>query len=601
MHRSVRAGLCAVALLLASGPGQVASAASQGPSGAGTADEQLDEPSSEEGAEDERLDDADGDLEGDDEGGPQGDGLVEADEEPDDDPDEDDQEPGSDPYRGVQWNLDAIGIDEAWEATTGSPQVTVGLIDTGVQPDHEDLAGQLWTSSTGAHGFDHQRNTTDIYRRADVDWHGTAIAGVVAAIRGNEVGIAGVAPDVRVMVQRIHESPGFSSSPSGSSYAIAARGVNRAVADGADVLLLPWGGPHPSDSALFDALAAAPVPVVVAAGNDGQDLSAPGADVYPAMWQLPNLVTVAASDEEDRLSTHRDFPSNFGQDRVQLAAPGVRIWAPRSGGGTGRFSGTSFAAPHVAAALALGVSVFPQASPSALIDAVTRTARPSGDLQGKVTSGGVLDVPAFLEGLARPACEGFTSAPFDDVQAGSAHAANVACVAAFEVVQGIGDGRYAPAADVTRGQMATFLRRMLAAAGVEEPPPGGRAFHDTAGSVHEAAIEVVAAHGLAAGVGEGRFAPQAPVTRGQMATFLVRTYELVVGQELASDRDWFEDSAGTHERTIDVARDLGIARGTSPTRFSPGLDVSRGQMASFVARTLDAMARSDVALAAPDG
>jgi hypothetical protein len=106
-------------------------------------------------------------------------------------------------------------------------------------------------------------------------------------------------------------------------------------------------------------------------------------------------------------------------------------------------------------------------------------------------------------------------------------------------------------------------------------------------------IAALAATGLVSGVGGGQFAPDLPVTRGQMATFLVNAAEFILDTELTSELDWFDDVAGNiHEHSILVARDLGITLGTTePREFAPHRDMTREQMASFLARTMDALAR----------
>lgn len=506
-----------------------------------------------------------------------------------------------DPFRYLQWNLDRIGVPAAWEITRGDPDITIALIDTGVDPDHQDLDGALWTDPrTGANGFDHLRGSFSTYESADADWHGTAVAGVAVARTGDGYGIAGVAPEVRLMVHRIYRSTARWRAPNQTSYAIAIQGIDAAVAAGADVLLLTWGGTTPNAD-LRRAIRESGVPVVVAAGNDGQDLSrSPSIRRYPAMYAESNMVTVAASDRDDGLLVTDQLATNYGVDHVDLAAPGEDIVSLSSGAGHVYVEGSSFAAPHVAGALALARSLRPNVGPADLVAALKRTVRPTSGLEGKVATGGVLDVPAFLEEVRSLVCtDAIPASDFVDVDRGSSHAGSIDCVVFHRIAQGVGGDRFAPTRQVTRGEMATMLVNTLEVAGYDLPTDPPSAFVDTAGTTHEAAIDVLAEVGIARGTGAGRYEPRRTVTRAQMATFVVGTFEAIVGRTLAPADDWFDDDDGsTHERQINVARDLGISMGTGrPRTYDPRGLITREQMASFLANALDALGAADVPVA----
>jgi hypothetical protein len=507
----------------------------------------------------------------------------------------------NDPLFSLQWYLEEIRAPEAWQYSTGTPQVTLAVIDTGVDAGHLDVWGSLWFDPrTGANGYDHLLGSTSTYVSPSEDWHGTAVAGIAIARTNDGRGMAGVAPRISLMVHRVYRSLQIGEPPSsGGSLARAAAAIDHAVADGAAVLLLSLGGPA-DDPALRDAIARAGVPVVVAAGNDRQDLSTVDASLYPAMYRFPNLVTVAASDRNGGLlGPGYTKGSNWGLRHVDLAAPGQDIVAPLAGGDDHLYTdGTSFAAPQVAAALALGRTLSPDATASELVGEVVRSARRTSSLQSRVTSGGVLDIAAFLEGMRRLACtSGVERGSFSDVPLEGAHAFNVDCIAWWGVAQGVDGTRFAPARPVTRGQMASFLARTLDTA-YERPQDPPSAFTDTAGHPHEAAIDAVAAAGIAQGQADGRFLPDDPVTRAQMASFVVRTLEHVLDVRPPADRPWFDDVAGSvHRDNIVRAREWGITLGTSdPRAFLPGRTITREQMASFVARTLDEIARDGTAM-----
>lgn len=504
-----------------------------------------------------------------------------------------------DPLRPFQWNLDRIRAPEAWGITQGDPDVTIAIIDTGVDPDHRDLAGALWTHPvTGAHGFDHVRGVRSTFVDAEQDWHGTAIAGIAAARADDGYGIAGVAPDASIMVHRIYASASATEPPTQTSYALASAAIRDAAAAGADVILLTWGGTTPN-AELATAIEDSGVPVVAAAGNDGQDLSdRPSVRRYPAMYRLPNLVTVAATDRDSQILDNGFVASNYGVRHVDIAAPGDGLLSITAGAEHGIYDGTSFAAPQVAGALALGRSLAPGVSTNELVAMLISTSRRHVSLRDQVTSGGVLDIVSFLRVVERPVCRAtIPPSSLPDLDRSSPHFNNISCVVWYGVSQGTGDG-FAANRTITRGETATLLVRLLDASGHELPEQPTTAFDDIAGTTHETSIRLLADLGLVAGVGDGAFAPHRPVTRAQMATLVVGVLQAMTEVELASDRDWFDDVDGNvHATSIAQAREAGITLGgAEPREFSPNLDITRAQMASFLARTMDATGRQGVTI-----
>jgi serine protease len=497
----------------------------------------------------------------------------------------------------LPWYLERIHAPEAWQRTRGADEVTIALVDTGVDPDRRELWSALWSHPERfSYGYDYLRDSWSTYEGPEHDWHGTAAAAVAAAREHPQSGTVGVAPGVRLMVMRVYRSTSFRAPPRYSgSFARTAQAIDQAVAWGADVVLLPLGGPS-DDPVLAATIREAGVPVVVAAGNDHLDLSSAGAAVYPASYRFPNLVTVAASAEDDRLLPPSAYTngSNWGLRHVDLAAPGDGILTVQAGSDHPWFvDGTSFAAPQVAGALALGRTLAPDATAAELVGELSRSVRRVPALASRVTAGGILDVAAFLDGLQRPAC---TSAVprgrFSDVPGDGAHAFNTDCIAWWGVAQGVDGTRFAPTRTVTRGQMASFLARTLEVAGARPSSPPS-AFTDTVGHPHEASIDAVAAAGIAQGRDDGRFLPDDPVTRAQMASFVVRTLETLLEVSMPTDRPWFDDiAASVHRDNILRAREHGVTLGTGdPRSFLPGRTITREQMASFVARTLDEVGR----------
>ncbi len=193
-------------------------------------------------------------------------------------------------------------------------------------------------------------------------------------------------------------------------------------------------------------------------------------------------------------------------------------------------------------------------------------------------------------------------AGFEDTD-GTVHEDAIDCVVWCDLAHGVSSSRYAPAAAVTRAQMATFLRNLVVAGGGDLPDNPPDAFGDDDGTVHEGAINQLAAAGLVAGTGQagsdGRptYRPDAVVTRAQMATFLVRTLRHLEGGDLPASTDYFGDDTGnTHQANINAAREAGIATGVTPDdRYAPGAAVTRAQMATFLARSLQRLVAAGTA------
>lgn len=176
--------------------------------------------------------------------------------------------------------------------------------------------------------------------------------------------------------------------------------------------------------------------------------------------------------------------------------------------------------------------------------------------------------------------------PFPDT-AGNQHEAAIACMAWRQVARGTDDGTYRPAAPVRRDQMASFLLRVLYLSGAAIPSEPPDAFDDDDGSIHEPAIDALAAMGVVAGRGQRTYAPAASVTRAQMATFIARALPQATGAEMANTTDFFgDDSGNTHERNINRLTEAAVAGGSVDGRYRPRDLVRRDQMASFLARSL---------------
>jgi WD40 repeat protein len=180
--------------------------------------------------------------------------------------------------------------------------------------------------------------------------------------------------------------------------------------------------------------------------------------------------------------------------------------------------------------------------------------------------------------------DGFQDVPNDNI-----HEDAVDCIVWWRVAKGRNPTTYAPAAPVTRGQMASFIAAEIRASGAALPD-GPDTFGDVAGSVHAAAINALAAAGIVHGRTDGTYRPDDAVTRGQMAKFLLGAFAARRGAVEPTSADYFADDGGTtHEQSINTAAAHGLTGGIGGNRYGPGTAVRRDQMASFLVRVLDVL------------
>lgn len=178
------------------------------------------------------------------------------------------------------------------------------------------------------------------------------------------------------------------------------------------------------------------------------------------------------------------------------------------------------------------------------------------------------------------------SAGFDD--ASGTHAASVDCAVWHSLASGRDADTYAPTMPVRRDQIATFLARLLERSGVELPTPSPQGFDDIDGNTHADAINQLAELSIIAGIDADTYGPARPMTRAQMASLLVRTYEHVTGDDLDRFPDQFSDDDGSsHELAIDRATFAGFTSGVTVSTYAPGASVRRDQMATFLVRVVD--------------
>ena len=500
--------------------------------------------------------------------------------------------PESEPFFHEQWGLENTGqtggvadadIDAigAWEVTKGAGAV-VAIIDSGIDPANVELDEQLWSNSdevpgdgqdNDANGYVDDVNGWDFFENGDNDpapegaggddAHGTLIAGIVAA-EVNGIGISGIAPEATIMNLRACDN-GFCDSFD------VLEAMVYAVDNGADIINLSFGAAIPKslgDPVLEDAMDYAlerGVLVVSAAGNTQPEDVPDDEIILPAEYPHANNVAVAASNRRDELA---DF-SYYSPD-IDIAAPGVGIV---STGLDGYYTvdGTSFSAPYVAGVAALLLAADPAMSYEESIDRIKGFADRPPAIGAKVESGRL--------NAERP-----LTRQFIDI-VGHVFEADVEWLADQGITRGCNppaSSRFCPDDDVTRGQMAAFIKRYL-----DLPPATEDHFVDDDMSLFEDDINRLAEAGITRGCNppnNDRFCPAGVVTRGQMAAFLVRAFDL--SDDGRGDL-FVDDDGSTFEHDIDILGTAGITKGCNPPdndRFCPDQPVTRGAMAAFLHR-----------------
>ncbi len=293
-----------------------------------------------------------------------------------------------------------IDAPEAWDRHTGNKSLVLGLIDTGIDYLHPDLAGNTWTNaaeSTGTTGVDDDGNgyIDDIhgYDFINVDgnpmddhYHGTHCAGTIGGVGNNGIGVAGVAWTANIAGLKIFNSAGSTTD------AAILNAVDYSNAMDMRITSNSWGG-GPFSQSLYDLIAEGRDMghlFIAAAGNNGSNTDASAN--YPSSYDLDNIIAVAATDRNDLLASF----SNYGALSVDLGAPGVETYSCAPGNAYQNLSGTSMATPHVSGAAYLVWTMNPMLTAVQVKGILLGSVDPIASLTGRTLTGGRLNVAAAL-------------------------------------------------------------------------------------------------------------------------------------------------------------------------------------------------------------
>ena len=301
------------------------------------------------------------------------------------------QKTPDDPDYGFLWGMNTIMAPSAWEFTTGSKEVLVAVVDSGVDYNLPDLAANMWTNPgeipdngidddgngyiDDYYGWNFANNNAD---PMDGQGHGTHVAGTIGAVGNNGVGVTGVNWDVSIMAVK-----GLGDDGRGFTFDLIT-GVIYASNMGADIINNSWGGEGAPSRALIEAIRMSPALIVFAAGNSSTNL-----DIEPDSVTInaPNVILVAASDA---IGNPAPFTS-YGKSTVHVAAPGVSIYSTTPNNNYEFFQGTSMAAPMVSGLAALMKAANPELSASEMKNIIMETTTPAPKWSEIVIAGGIIN------------------------------------------------------------------------------------------------------------------------------------------------------------------------------------------------------------------
>lgn len=293
-----------------------------------------------------------------------------------------------------------IDASEAWNLVTGSESVAIGVIDSGIDYLHEDLAANVWVNAAEAQGLagvdDDGNGYVDDVRGWDCvnedndpmddAGHGTHTSGTIGAVGDNGIGVTGVDWTVRLVPIKAFDASGRATTDDLIQAVLYASSLHLPITNNS------WGGSQRS-STLESAIASSNALFVASAGNAGSTRKQ-----YPAGYALDNILSVAATDQDDQLASF----SNRGSTWVDLAAPGVAVLSTTPDDTYSTYNGTSMAAPHVTGVAGLLLAQQPGWGWAELKERILATVDPLASLGGLVASGGRLNAAAAVGAPPEP-------------------------------------------------------------------------------------------------------------------------------------------------------------------------------------------------------
>jgi len=280
----------------------------------------------------------------------------------------------NDPYYNQLWGLTKIKAPQAWDYTTGGTDVIVGVMDSGIDHSHPDIAANMWSYADGYYGWNFINDNSE---SMDTAGHGTHVAGIIGAVGNNAIGITGVCWKIKLAALRIGNKA--------FSLDAAIRAIDFANVNRISILNNSWGGRYNSPS-LKHAIDHYNGLFIASAGNDGVD-----SDItpdYPAAYDNENIISVAATDSDDALASF----SNYGAESVDIAAPGTNILSLALNNEYSSDEGTSMSTPFVSGVAALLKSYKPDLTALEIKDIILSSVDKYPSLEGKILSGGVLNM-----------------------------------------------------------------------------------------------------------------------------------------------------------------------------------------------------------------
>jgi YD repeat-containing protein len=291
-----------------------------------------------------------------------------------------------------------INAEQAWGLTEGNTSTVVGILDTGVDISHKDLAASIYINPgeipgngldddgngyiDDVNGWDFANSDNTVFDSASEDKHGTHVAGIIAAGTNNG-GIKGVAPGIKILPLKFITSDGGYTSD-------AIEAIEYAKALGVKIINCSFGGSQ-ENYALRDAMASSGILFICSAGNKGQDTAV--YPLYPASLNLPNIISVASINSSGELAGF----SNFGTD-VDIAAPGVNILGTVPGDKYEMQNGTSTSTAFVTGIAALLASRYADMTVGEMAARIKEYSVKSPVLSAKVSAGGYADAYGALTG-----------------------------------------------------------------------------------------------------------------------------------------------------------------------------------------------------------